>query len=186
MTKPFVWTLLGLATLAACAREEEPVAPASGDLPAAIALRDPGGRLLANATVDEGAGVRVRVEAAGLVAGTYAVHLHETGLCEPPAFASAGAHWNPTQRQHGRLNPLGPHLGDLPNLTVGSDGAGAVEFTVQGVSFHRGDRRLLDADGAALVIHTGPDDYRTDPSGSSGARLACGVVAGDDLNQLPD
>jgi len=177
MTKPFAWTLLGLATLAACAREEEPVAPPSADLPAAIALRDPGGRLLANATVDEGAGLRVRVEAAGLVAGTYAVHLHQTGRCDPPAFDSAGPHWNPTGRQHGRLNPLGPHLGDLPNLSVGADGAGDVEFTIPGASLGRRDHALADRDGAALVVHAGPDDYRTDPSGNSGARLACGVVA---------
>ena len=177
MTKPFVWTLLGLATLAACAREEEPVAPPSGDLPAAVALRDPGGRLLANATVDEAAGLRVRVEAAGLVAGTYAVHLHQAGRCAPPAFDSAGPHWNPAGRQHGRLNPLGPHLGDLPNLNVGADGAGTVEFTIPGASLSRGDHALADRDGAALVVHAGPDDYRTDPSGNSGARLACGVVS---------
>ena len=168
---------LALAGLAACARQDEPVEPASGDLPAAIELRDPGGRLLANATVGEAAGVRVRVEAAGLVAGTYAVHLHQTGLCEPPAFETAGPHWNPTGRRHGRLNPQGPHLGDLPNLTVGADNAGTVEFTIPGASLDRGDRRLLDRDGAALVVHAGPDDYRTDPSGNSGARLACGVVA---------
>ena len=169
----------GLAlALAACARPAEPVEPVSNDVPGAIALRDPGGRLLANASVSENGGVRVRVEAAGLVAGTYAVHLHEVGLCEPPDFASAGPHWNPTGRQHGRLNPLGPHLGDLPNLNVGADGAGVVEFGIPVASLRGGNRALLDRDGAALVIHVAPDDYRTDPSGNSGARLACGVVGG--------
>ena len=76
------------------------------------------------------------------------------------------------------MNPLGPHLGDLPNLNVGADGAGAVEFTIAGASLGRGDQALADRDGAALVVHAGPDDYRTDPSGNSGARLACGVVVG--------
>ena len=166
-----------LIAIAGCAREDQPIAPASENLQVTFALQDPQGRHLADATVDETNGVRVRVEAAGLVAGTYAVHIHETGLCEPPAFESAGPHWNPTDRQHGRLNPQGPHLGDLPNLTVGADRAGTFEFTIPGTSLDRGNRRLLDRDGAALVIHTGPDDYRTDPSGNSGARLACGVVA---------
>lgn len=168
---------LALAGLAACAREEEPVEPPSSDVPGTIALRDPGGRMLANATLGDTGGLRVRVGAAGLVAGTFAVHLHETGLCEPPDFASAGPHWNPARRQHGRLNPLGPHLGDLPNLTVGADGAGTVEFVISGASLRGDGRALLDRDGAALVIHVAPDDYRTDPSGNSGARLACGVVA---------
>ena len=169
--------VLALTGLAACTAREAPVEPVSDGIPASIGLRDPVGRLLANATVDEGAGLRVRVEAAGLVAGAYAVHLHEVGLCDPPDFASAGPHWNPTGRQHGRLNPLGPHLGDLPNLAVGAGGDGAVEFVIRGASLGRGESGLLDRDGAALVIHAGPDDYRTDPSGNSGARLACGVIA---------
>jgi Cu-Zn family superoxide dismutase len=167
-----------LVALAACARNDSDLEPASGDVPVTIALQDPGGRLLANGSVsEENGGVRVRVEAAGLVAGTYAVHLHQAGSCEPPDFQSAGPHWNPTGRQHGRLNPMGPHLGDLPNLTVGVDGAGSVEFVVSGASLGRGSRGLSDEDGTALVVHAGADDYRTDPSGNSGARLACGVVA---------
>ena len=177
MNKPLVCLGLALVGLAACAREEQPLEPPSGEVPASIDLRDPGGRRLATATVSEDDGLRLRVEAAGLVAGTYAVHLHATGLCEPPAFGSAGPHWNPAGRQHGRLNPLGPHLGDLPNLTVGADGAGRVEFVISGASLRGGGRALLDRDGAALVIHVAPDDYRTDPSGNSGARLACGVIA---------
>jgi superoxide dismutase, Cu-Zn family len=176
MIRAWVSSLSAVAALAACSREEAGLVPPPEDLPAAIALRDPGGRILANATVDEASGLRVRVESATLVAGTYAVHLHQNGLCQPPAFESAGPHWNPSGRQHGRLNPLGPHLGDLPNLTVGADGRGTVEFTIAAASLARGDNRLADRDGAALVVHAGPDDYRTDPSGNSGARLACGVV----------
>ena len=177
MNKSMILLALATTALCACAREGAEVEAPSDEAPASIGLRDPGGRLLANATVSDDGGVRVRVEAAGLVAGTYAIHLHQTGLCEAPDFQSAGPHWNPTGRQHGRLNPMGPHLGDLPNLTVGADGAGTVEFVVPGASLGRGDRGLADGDGTALIVHAGPDDYRTDPSGNSGARLACGIVA---------
>ena len=177
MNKSVICCAGAVIALAACARDEAQVEPASSGVSAAIALRDPGGRLLANASVaEETGGVRLRVEAAGLVAGTYAVHLHQTGACDPPDFQSAGPHWNPAGRQHGRLNPMGPHLGDLPNLTVGA-GGGSLEFLIAGASLDRGSRGLSDEDGTALVVHTGADDYRTDPSGNSGARLACGVVA---------
>lgn len=178
MNKAMICLALVVSGLGACARDEAAVEAPSEEAPAAIAVRDPGGRLMANATVSEqSGGVRVRVEAAGLMAGTYAVHLHQTGLCDTPDFQSAGPHWNPTGRQHGRLNPMGPHLGDLPNLTVGTDGAGSVEFVVAGAALRGGARALLNSDGASVVVHAGPDDYRTDPSGNSGARLACGVVA---------
>jgi len=97
------------------------------------------------------------------------LHLHAVGRCEGPKFDSAGPHWNPAGRQHGHLNPAGSHLGDLPNLTVSANGRGALNFLVRG--------GLVDADGTALVIHAKPDDYRTDPSGSSGDRIACAVLA---------
>ena len=178
MKKSVICCATALIALSGCARDEAEVEPPSSDASEAVLLQDPDGRLLANGAVTaESGGVRVRMEAAGLSAGTYAVHLHQTGRCNAPDFQSAGPHWNPTGRQHGRLNPLGAHLGDLPNLTVGADGAGSVEFLVAGASLGRGSRGLADEDGTALVVHAGADDYRTDPSGNSGARLACGVVA---------
>jgi len=144
--------------------------------PAVIEIRKADGGLAARAMVwQTPAGIEVRVQAAGLPAGHYGVHVHAVGRCEGPAFASAGPHWNPTARQHGSLNPAGHHLGDLPNLDVDSNGAGRLEFAIAGATMD-GAQGLFDADGAALVIHAGPDDYRTDPSGNSGARLACGVL----------
>jgi superoxide dismutase, Cu-Zn family len=119
-------------------------------------------------------GIEVRVQAAGLPAGHYGVHLHTVGRCDGPGFDSAGPHWNPTARQHGKLNPQGHHLGDLDNLDVDESGAGRLEFRIPGAAIS-GAEGLLDADGAALVIHAAADDYRTDPSGNSGARIACGV-----------
>ena len=115
------------------------------------------------------------VEASGMAPGTYGAHIHAVGLCEGPAFASAGAHWNPGAHQHGRLNPQGSHAGDLPNLVIGADGRGTLSYAVPGAL--TGETGLFDADGAAVVIHAGPDDERTDPSGNSGARIACAVLA---------
>jgi Cu-Zn family superoxide dismutase len=118
----------------------------------------------------------VQVAATGLPRGRYAVHLHAVGRCEGPGFESAGPHWNPTGRQHGSLNRRGHHLGDLPNLDVGANGRGRLEFTIPGTGAWEGAHPLFDADGASIVIHAAPDDYRTDPSGNSGARIACGVL----------
>jgi Cu-Zn family superoxide dismutase len=144
--------------------------------PPVIELRKADGSLAARAIVWQGPrGIEVRVQAAGLPAGHYGVHFHAVGRCDGPSFTSAGPHWNPTGRQHGRLNPAGHHLGDLDNLDVDASGAGRMEFTVAGGSTS-GPNGLFDADGTSLVIHAGPDDYRTDPSGNSGARLACGVL----------
>ena len=177
MNKSLACFGLAVLGLAACARQPAPIAPASSEVPGPIELRDANGRAVATATVSEVGGVRVRLEATALPPGTYGVHVHAVGRCDPPGFETAGPHWNPMGRQHGRLNPLGRHLGDLPNLSVGTNGGGAVEFTIPDASLDRGEHVLRDADGASLVIHAGPDDYRTDPSGSSGARMACGVIA---------
>lgn len=118
-------------------------------------------------------GLRVSIEARGLPAGTHGAHIHSVGQCETPAFASAGGHWNPTGHQHGTLNPMGPHGGDLPNLIVGANGRGVLGIMLPGATMDG----LLDADGSAIVIHAASDDMKTDPSGNSGARIACGVIS---------
>jgi Cu-Zn family superoxide dismutase len=122
-----------------------------------------------------GDGIRIRIDATGLAAGSYGAHVHAVGRCDPPDFASAGPHWNPTGAEHGKNNPRGMHKGDLPNLLVGADGRGTLEMTVSGASLGGGNLNMLDADGASVVIHERADDYRTDPSGNSGGRRACGV-----------
>jgi Cu-Zn family superoxide dismutase len=120
-------------------------------------------------------GTLLQVSVSGLTPGTHGIHLHAIGTCAAPGFASAGGHLNPSGHQHGTLNPAGSHLGDLPNLEVRADGTASLTFRIgQAPSLLRGP--LFDADGTALVIHAGPDDYRTDPSGNSGARIACGVL----------
>jgi Cu-Zn family superoxide dismutase len=152
-----------------------PAVEAQSVTPAVTEIRTAAGALVARAMIWQArGGIEVRIQAAGLAPGHYGAHFHAVGRCEAPAFASAGAHWNPTARQHGSLNPQGHHLGDLPNLEVDEHGAGRLEFLIAGATASGADG-LLDADGTALVIHAAADDYRTDPSGNSGARLACGV-----------
>jgi Cu-Zn family superoxide dismutase len=103
----------------------------------------------------------------------HGIHLHAIGRCEGPDFKSAGGHWNPAGHQHGRDNPMGAHLGDLPNFDVAGQTVASLTLPVGGITA----ADLADADGTALVIHADPDDYKTDPSGNSGARIACAVLA---------
>ncbi|MCJ8191787.1 superoxide dismutase family protein [Sphingomicrobium aestuariivivum] len=123
-------------------------------------------------------GITVTVEVDGLAAGSHAVHLHETGVCEGPDFKSAGGHWNPTGAQHGRDNPMGSHLGDLANMEISEERQGRSIYLVREASLRAGQRSIADADGTALVIHEGADDYRSDPAGDAGARVACATLSG--------
>lgn len=160
--------------LTGCAHESTRVgAPLAGGRVAIAALRTPEGRPVGRATVREvTGGLRVTIDARLMPPGTHGAHLHATGRCEGADFATAGPHWNPTAMKHGANNPQGPHAGDLPNLIVGADGRGTLGVNLAGASFDT----LLDADGAAIVVHAAPDDLMTDPSGNSGARIACGVL----------
>lgn len=141
-------------------------------------LRDAQGRTRARATAESsGDSLRIRVEAVGMSAGAYGAHLHAAGRCDAPGFESAGPHWNPTGQMHGKDNPKGMHKGDLPNLLVGTDGRGSFEYTIPNAGLSGMlPTSLIDGDGASVVIHASPDDFRTDPSGKSGARIACGVL----------
>lgn len=146
--------------------------------PHAIAdLVDAQGQTRGKATLKQGKdGIHVEVQGVGLPAGVHAVHLHTVGTCTAPDFASAGGHWNPGHKQHGHDNPAGAHQGDLPNMTIASDGTGSIKAVVKGATLTGATDPLLDADGAAVVIHAAADDYKTDPAGNAGGRLACGVV----------
>lgn len=116
-------------------------------------------------------GVRIRVTARSLPAGEHGFHVHAVGICEVP-FTSAGGHFNPAGRRHGLQNPEGPHAGDLVNLPSGRTDNHTIETVAAGLTLES----LFDGDGSALVVHAGPDDYRTDPSGNSGDRIACGII----------
>lgn len=143
-------------------------------------LRDASGGEHGSAEIgSDGAGLILLVKATGMAPNSsQGAHLHATGLCEAPGFTSAGAHLNPGVRQHGRDNPAGSHLGDLPNLVVSSAGSGMLAVRLPGEPAEM-LAQLFDSDGTAVVIHADRDDYRTDPSGNSGARTACGVLVRD-------
>ena len=156
--------------------------PAASPSPAAglalADLRDQSGQIVGVATFTETAGgVQVTAQVRDLPPGVHGLHLHAVGRCDLPDFMSAGGHFNPTSRQHGVRNPQGPHAGDLPNLTVEANGTGSFQATNASVTLEPGAESLFDADGTALVIHDDPDDEATDPTGNSGGRIACGVVA---------
>lgn len=175
------WTFLAgaAALLSACAvtaPRGEPLRGASEQSVLSVDLRDGAGRNVARASATQlGDSIRLQVQALALPSGTYGAHIHAVGRCDGTDFSTAGPHWNPTGQQHGKDNPQGMHKGDLPNLRVGADGRGSLEITVPAAAISGGSAPLMDADGAAIVIHERADDYRTDPSGNSGARIACGV-----------
>jgi superoxide dismutase, Cu-Zn family len=121
-------------------------------------------------------GVLIQADLSQLPPGALAFHIHEAGKCEPP-FESAGDHFNPTDKQHGLLDPQGKHVGDLPNLHVAESGTLKVEVLATQVTLDEGQSRLRNPKGSALVIHAKPDDYHSDPAGNAGDRIACGVIA---------
>jgi Cu-Zn family superoxide dismutase len=141
-------------------------------------LKDKAGQQVGLATFTEEAdGVRIEVTGVGLPPGPKGIHIHAVGKCEPPDFLSAGAHLNPAGKKHGRLNPEGAHAGDLPNLAVTPLGAAGLDVTTRAVTLKPGvPGSLFGAGGTSLVVHAQPDDEKTDPTGDSGGRIACGVI----------
>lgn len=127
-------------------------------------------------------GVHFQVEASGLEPGEHGFHVHEKALCEGPDFMSAGSHFNPRKNEHGFLNKKGPHAGDLPNIIADEHGAVKSDFVTNRLTLTAGKKHSLLRDGGtSLIIHSGKDDYITNPAGDSGNRVACGVI-----RELPD
>ena len=121
-------------------------------------------------------GVLLKLTLKGLPAGEHAFHVHAVGKCEPP-FTSAGPHFNPTGHKHGIEAADGPHAGDMPNLHIPANGELVVEVANPMISLVKGQpNSVFDADGSTIIIHAGADDYKTDPAGNSGDRIACGII----------
>ena len=121
-------------------------------------------------------GVLVNAALKGLPPGEHAFHVHAVGKCEPP-FTSAGGHFNPGGKKHGMMSPEGQHAGDMPNLHIPQSGDLTVEVLNTGIALEKGKpNSVFDSDGSAIVVHAGSDDYKTDPTGEAGGRIACGVI----------
>ena len=158
-----VGVLFALGMSASCAQQ----------LSASAEIKNAEGESVGTVTLESvDRGTLVHAVFDGLAPGTHGFHVHTTGQCAP-SFDAAGGHFNPAGGTHGFKSQNGPHAGDLPNIFVPESGALEIEFYSTGLTL---DDSLFDADGAAIVVHAGPDDYATDPSGDSGARIACGVL----------
>lgn len=123
-------------------------------------------------------GVKINLDASKLPQGIHGFHIHENGSCDTPDFESAGGHFNPTNAKHGFDTPGGPHAGDLPNIQVKAYGNVSTSVLAEMVTLERGkENSLLKEGGTALIIHSRADDYKSQPAGNAGERIACGVIA---------
>jgi Cu-Zn family superoxide dismutase len=159
--------------LAGCATTSEDKGPLSGE----ATIKDKDGKQVGQATlIQTPEGVRIAVSGFRLPPGVHGLHIHAVGVCQPPEFTSAGAHFNPAGKKHGLQATDGPHAGDLPNLTANNIGEGGVDVVNKHVTLGPGANSLLGENGTAIVIHAAADDNKTDPTGNSGGRIACGVI----------
>lgn len=143
-----------------------------------VELKDGKGESVGTATISPAKkGVTVKLNVKGLPAGEHALHFHQTAKCEGPDFKSAGGHFNPENKKHGLQNPEGPHAGDMLNFTVKANGTSTASVKDENVTLDASGANSLFANGGtALVVHAKADDYKTDPAGNAGDRIACGVI----------
>jgi Cu-Zn family superoxide dismutase len=151
---------------------------AQADQTAKASFADQSGKALGTAQLSQTEkGVLIDLDLKGLPPGQHGFHIHQTGKCDGAAkFTSAGGHFGVAGQEHGYHSGKGPHAGDLPNLIVPESGDLKQQIFTPGVTLGSGENSLFDADGSAIVIHAKADDYRSQPAGDSGDRIACAVI----------
>lgn len=153
------------------------VAQLGAQTPVKVELKDAKGGSIGTASLSSAMGaVHIQLDLKSLTPGVHALHVHAVGKCEAPGFTTAGGHLNPATKKHGLQNPEGPHAGDMENFTVAADGTAKSMIMAKGITMGSEPNSVFANGSTALVVHAGPDDGKTDPSGASGDRIACGVI----------
>ncbi len=157
----------------------DPTKPTAVVQSVTVKLADAKGKSIGTAVLTtKDKAVNIKLAVTGLKPGDHAIHIHETATCTAPDFKSAGGHFNPDKKHHGKdsADPAHPHAGDILNFTVDAKGNSSQELTAPNVTLEDGPHSVFTGGGTALVIHDKADDYKTDPTGNAGDRVACGVI----------